>query len=730
MDTRGLHTFGLLLALAASCATPGTDEAGVEPGPAAIRSALDALPSVVRVEYANDGVPYLIAGQLGRATGRIHDVHDAAIELAAALPALAATFQVRADDLVAARVHHDRYGLTHVRYTQMKNGLHVVGGDFVVHLDAGGAIVSINGSARDGGALPVSPAVTADTARSIARGATADGLVDALGAELLYVITTGDGAMHLAWEVEVTGRDGFLLRDLVYVDAITGAVVDRRPQVFTARDREIRTGNNCTYPFCGSTQVVGTEASPPTGDMVALAAFTNTGATYDCYSTLFGRDSYDDGGAKLRSLVHVSFYTPNGATGNNAAWTGDQMVYGDGDGQMMSPLALSLDVTAHELTHGVTTSTANLAYQNEPGALNEGISDILAAVCEAWKDGAVSADTWLVGEDIFTPSTAGDALRYMANPTADASLYPPELGGSRDYYPERYQGNQDNGGVHLNSGIPNLAFHLLVAGGKHPRNKTSFNVPGIGMEKAGAIFQHALTQGYFTSNTTLAQARAQTEQVAMQLYPGSTAIAVGFAWAAVGVGAPPEVSDTVPPTVSIVTPVDGATVDAGFTVQVQASDDVGVVRVELAIDGTVVESDTTAPYDFATAATLAAGDHTIEATAYDMFNEASDSITITVASGAACETNDDCPGDERCENGTCVAPPPGCTSDTDCATGEVCTSGVCEPMDNPGTGEGGGCGCATTGSSVAAGNTIVWFLALLLIGRRRTRSRARVTGAR
>src|SRR5690606_9239416 len=101
-------TFGLLLALVSSCTTPGTDEPASAPGVTSVRPAVDALPSVLRVEYANDGVPYLIAGQLGRATGPIHDVHGAAIELAAALPALAATFQLRADDLVPVRVQHDR----------------------------------------------------------------------------------------------------------------------------------------------------------------------------------------------------------------------------------------------------------------------------------------------------------------------------------------------------------------------------------------------------------------------------------------------------------------------------------------------------------------------------------------------------------------------------------------------------------------------------------------------
>jgi Zn-dependent metalloprotease len=663
----------------------------------------------------------MVRGHLGRATRPIVDVDDVAASMSSALPPIAAKFGVNADTLVPTRVQHDELGMTHVRYEQRKNGMRVVGGDFVVHLASDRVVVSANGSVRDGGDMPVDARISIDTAREIARGATADGNVDVSGSELLYVINSNDGAMHLAWEVLAVGRDGLLLEDLVYVDATSGNVVERRPQVFTARNREIRNGNNCSYPFsCGTTQVVGTEMSPPTGDAVALAAFTNTGATYDCYQALFGRDSYDGAGAKLTSLVHVVFSTGQGTTGNNAAWAGNRMVYGDGDGQMMGPLANSLDVTAHELTHGVTSATAKLVYQNEPGALNEGISDIMAAVCEAWKDGAVTADTWLVGEDIFTPNTAGDALRYMANPTLDASLYPASLGGSRDYYPERYQGTQDNGGVHLNSGIPNLAFQLLVAGGKHPRNKTTFNVPGIGITKAGAIFQRALTQGYFTSNTNLAQARTQTEMVASQLYPGATVTAVSFAWAAVGVGMPPAVNDTTAPTVSITSPTDGATVDAGFMVTVQAMDDMAVDRVELSVDGAVVGTDNTAPYEFATDASLAPGSHSVTATAYDLFNQASATINVTIASGGACTTSDDCQGDEQCKDGACVAPT-GCAVDTDCASGESCTGGICVPQGGNETGDGGGCGCAAgpDRGGLAAGNLLLLLGTLVLIGRRR-----------
>jgi hypothetical protein len=378
-------------------------------------------------------------------------------------------------------------------------------------------------------------------------------------------------------------------------------------------------------------------------------------------------------------VVHATFFTGTGFTGNNAAWVqqAGRMVYGDGDNMLMTPLAHAYDVTAHELTHAVTSATANLAYQNESGALNEGMSDIMAAVCEAWKDKAISADTWLVGEDIFTPNTAGDALRYMSDPTKDKSLYPAELGGSRDFYADRYTGTADNGGVHLNSGIPNLAFYLLAIGGKHPRSRSTHTVPGIGMEKAGAIFYRALTRGYFMTNTNFAQARTATEQAAQELYPGCSKTVVSSAWAAVGIGTPPA-PDGVLPTAEIAAPADGAKVTPGFQVQVNAADDQCLLRVELSIDGALVKVFNAPPFEFTTAAGLAPGTHTISVTSYDAASQSTDTATVTIPApdGGVCTSDDQCSDGQTCESGTCRSDstgddptPCGCASDRGGALG-------------------------------------------------------------
>lgn len=637
-----VHTASLALLALAGC-TAAPDESSLA------RLSARAIDIDVQKVETFGGAPYSARGLFGTA-GTIRDAGDAAADpgLGAALVEIAAVFQIRADQLVPVRVTHDRLGMTHIIYEQRGNGLRVVGGDLAVHVTADGAVRVANGTVRDATKLPATPLVTAIAAADTARRATADGQVDAGDPDLVYVISSATQAIHLAWSVPVQGRTE-LLFDRVFVDARDGRVVDRRPEVYTARNRTVFDGHGGTVPFTSSTQV-GTEAAPPT-EAVARAAFDNTGATYDCYHELFGRDSYDGAGGTLKSLVHIVF--PNGqggTTGNNAAWTNNQMAYGDGDGTLMGPTPLGFDVTAHELTHGVTSRTANLAYQGESGALNEGISDIMAAVCEAHKVGAVSTKTWLIGEDIFTPATAGDALRYMADPSADSALYPPQIGGSRDFYADRYTGNQDNGGVHLNSGIANLAFQLLVVGGKHPRNKTAFSVPAIGIEHGGAIFERALTNGYFTSTTNFAQARTATEHAATDLYPtGPETTAVSVAWAAVGVGTVPAGVDTTPPTVAITSPADGSTVSPGFAVDVTATDDVGVARVELAVDGVMVASSTTAPYQFTTDAALAAGAHTVKATAFDALNQASASVTVTIDSTTPPNGNDpDGSGDSGC----------------------------------------------------------------------------------
>jgi vibriolysin len=213
---------------------------------------------------------------------------------------------------------------------------------------------------------------------------------------------------------------------------------------------------------------------------------------------MFNRDSWDGRGSLMRATVHY------GQSYNNAFYQGGSIFFGDGDGVRFAPLGRAIDVVAHEWTHGVTESSAALVYTGESGALNEAMSDIFGAAVEASRMGVTSA-TWQVGENIFTPATFGDALRYMDTPTLD--------GASRDYYPELLASDD----VHHSSGIGNLAFYLLANGGTHPRGRTSTAVIGIGINEAARVFYSALT-AYLQSNDGYSQARNKTALASKVLY--------------------------------------------------------------------------------------------------------------------------------------------------------------------------------------------------------------------
>ncbi|MCP1124326.1 M4 family metallopeptidase [Bacillus sp. 3103sda1] len=249
-------------------------------------------------------------------------------------------------------------------------------------------------------------------------------------------------------------------------------------------------------------------------DAAAVDAHYYAGVTYNYYKNTFNRNSYNDAGAPLKSTVHY------GKNYNNAFWNGSQMVYGDGDGSTFIAFSGGIDVVGHELTHAVTEYSSNLIYQNESGALNEAFSDIFGTLIEYYDN---RNPDWEVGEDIYTPGQAGDALRSMSDPTKY---------GDPDHYSKRYTGTSDNGGVHTNSGIINKAAYLLANGGTH----YGVTVNGVGKDKVGAIYYRANTV-YLTESATFSQARAALVQAAADLYGANSAevAAVKQSYDAVGV---------------------------------------------------------------------------------------------------------------------------------------------------------------------------------------------------
>jgi Zn-dependent metalloprotease len=238
--------------------------------------------------------------------------------------------------------------------------------------------------------------------------------------------------------------------------------------------------------------------------------------TWDYYLQVHGRLGIYEPGKGILSRVHF------GNDYVNAYWSAacQCVTYGDGDGVTASPL-VSIDIIAHELTHGVTAATADLIYTGESGGLNESMSDIFATAVEFYAaDFSDTVPEYWAGEDVWTPAVADDALRYLDDPTRD--------GRSIDHYDD-YTSNLD---VHFSSGLANHVFYLLSEGGPHA--STGEPVTPIGRDQAAQVFYLALT-GYMTPDTDFAAAKQATMQAALDLYGSVTAQLVAAAWEACGV---------------------------------------------------------------------------------------------------------------------------------------------------------------------------------------------------
>ena len=266
------------------------------------------------------------------------------------------------------------------------------------------------------------------------------------------------------------------------------------------------------------------EEDPPVGDAAVNEAFDGLGATYDFYKQVLSRNSIDGNGSRLDAIVHY------GEAFNNAFWNGQVMVFGDGDEDLFTSFTKSLDVIAHELTHGVTENTAGLIYHKQPGALNESMSDVFGCLVKQWlqRQDAATAD-WLIGADVFTPGLEGDALRSLKAP---GTAYDNDMIG-KDPQPDHMENYQnlpdtrfgDNGGVHINSGIPNHAFYLAAV-----------TIGGNAWDAAGHIWYETL------ATNTGPDAKFQdfadaTVGVAGRLYGPSSLeqVAVRDAWHEVGI---------------------------------------------------------------------------------------------------------------------------------------------------------------------------------------------------
>ena len=289
------------------------------------------------------------------------------------------------------------------------------------------------------------------------------------------------------------------------------------PRVPGVRTRVVHTANN-TETLPG--EPVRTDGDSPIGDQAVDEAFDSSGQVLDLFRSEFGRRSIDGRGGTVSITVHY------GRDYDNAFWDGIQLVFGDGDGQIFERFTKPMDVMAHEFTHGVTQFTVGLAYQDQPGALNESISDVFASMAKQRSLGQTAAEAdWLIGEGLFTSTINAKALRSMKEP--GTAYDDPQIGrdlqvGSMADYAYT---DDDSGGVHINSGIPNRAFVLAA-----------LDIGGASWEKAGQVWYDTLVNGELGAQASFGSFARATLSSALRLFPSDPSIAekVNAAWVEVG----------------------------------------------------------------------------------------------------------------------------------------------------------------------------------------------------
>nr|AFT97962.1 HSPA [Halobacillus sp. SCSIO 20089] len=445
----------------------------------------------------------------------------------------------------------DDLGMTHFIFQPVVQNVPIANSKVVVHTDKSGKVTSVNGELHQDAPQKIKQKknvkkkeslqlawdyIGVDRAKADKKQKSLEGeTFNTLSENTDLVVYDDNGDYKLAYHVELQFAEPYPANWQVYVNAESGKIIKANNLVEEATGtgtgvlgdtKSLNTyysgGTYYLYDITkpmngvietfdnkhnGSYNLPGTYVTD-TGDTfysenqkAAVDAHYYAGKVYDFYYNNFGRNSYDDQGSSIRSTVHY------GSNYNNAAWTGNQMIYGDGDGYTFTYLSGGKDIVGHELTHAVTESTAGLVYESQSGALNESFSDVFGYFMDP--------EDWLMGEDVYTPGTPGDGLRSLSNPNQYGQ---PD---SMDEY-QNLPVNQQNdwGGVHTNSGIPNKAAYYTIS--------------SLGLQKSEQIYYRALTV-YLTPNSDFSYARQALVQSATDLYGTSEANAVAQAWDNVGV---------------------------------------------------------------------------------------------------------------------------------------------------------------------------------------------------
>ncbi len=610
-------------------------------------------------------------------------------------------------ELKAETLKTDKLGFKHYRYEQMYEGIKIEGATWFVH-EKNGIAKTANGNLVKDLNLSTTPTLSEEQALQYALNSV-NAEVWAWENEMYEMMTKEDNenatfypkgelvivspdlatgnasaeSYRLAYKFDIFAAES-LSRDFIYVDAQNGNIVFTENQILNAnyaatgnaaysctnpvditvnkddganyyrlRDNSRGNGvvtwdagydNNLAYVDIASTDLFFDE------DSVAVAAHYNTEKMYDYLLEKHNRNSIDGNGFRLRSWVHY------GMNFSNALWTGGWMIYGDGDGAYYLPFT-SIDVTGHEITHGLTEHTAGLIYSYEPGALNEGFSDIFGTLLEYYTD-PECAD-WLIGEDVIS-AFGVHAFRNMSNPKDPQILVP-----QPDTYFGQYWhvGSSDHGGVHSNSGLLNYWFYLMVEGGSGTNDHLlDYDVAALdnnfelSMEKAADIAYRTLSIYLFPA-AQYADARAASIQAAIDLHgENSEEVAtVTNAWCAVGVGECAINSNTI----TVLNPNGGEIWEQGLdqTISWESEGEIDSVMIELSINNgatwqtiaEATENDGSFSYTVADAATTQAIVRITDAndaTIYDVSDATFTILGCTVCSLFSSDSN------EICQNNT------------------------------------------------------------------------------
>lgn len=439
----------------------------------------------------------------------------------------------------------DIVGGFHVSYQEYYRGIEVEGTRYTIHYDKFGNATSINGNFRTIKDLDVIPVLNEEEALQavwvtlIEESGVQESLTKTDKPHGKLVIIIKDDVAYLAFKYYIEG-----IHSIIFVDANNGNIIEKLNTLIDVSatvgtkysgQRTIQTNyesgvyrlndytrgsgietEECYYHNLYSTDNTWSGLGFKIG---VLDAHWGAETVYDYYYSKFGRYSYDNNGSKIKSDVNLDMY-------DNASWDNQQhkMNFGFKDGNLIQYPLVSLDIVAHEFTHGVSCATSNLGYMGESGALGEGISDIFAVCVEKYAKPNNGVNIWQIGEDIGTP------IRDLSNPecryyqgTNWVSTSNPSL--SNDY-----------GGVHTNCGVIGYWFYLLVNGGAGT-NQSGYAVPveSIGLEKAIQIC-YLMNTAHLTSNSTYSDAKTCSYMAAQELgYDNETISQLKNAWFNVGV---------------------------------------------------------------------------------------------------------------------------------------------------------------------------------------------------